>query len=198
MDDAPIVLGEDDVSNIVSSMTETEKENEFELAEVQPYLVSLEDAMMNFDTVVNVTQDMRHKLLKKMARALNDMEMETSFASDPDVFQAQSRFISEFRGLLNDIDTSSKNQINVKLKKSDIEAQHQSNFNAAEVLAYFRLQDRKPVEQVTANNLALPDEATIEQNIQQRFEQENLKIPETELELGGSNLPKHNQSEEDM
>lgn len=196
MDDAPLILGEKNID--LSALTEgdTTETPKLTLAPEQPYIAALEESMLHFDQSIATTQDMRRKILEKLLPSIESMEVETSFAADPDLFQAQSRFISEIRGLLNDIDTSAKTQVSVKLKKTDMDTQHQSSINAAEILAQLKLNNDILVKQVTAKNSTTLNEADIEKQIESRFIESGANIPETELEMGGSNLPAHNKEDE--
>ena len=154
-------------------------------------IVSLEEAMLELDNTQNTTQYIRTQMLRKLTPLVASLEVETNIAADPDLFQAQSRFISEVRGLLNDMDTSSKTHTAVKLKQSTLDTQKQSSVNAAELLAQLRLTNDLIVKQVTSNTRT-PTEDEIEQHLAKSYEAaDELTILDTELELGGSMLPRH-------
>ena len=97
-------------TNLVPSMEEVEKS-----------IVSLEQSMLEYDHATNETQELRRALVAKLMPAVMKLDLNVDASSDPDLVASQSRVIEQARQLLNDIDSSAKNHVNVKLKKSDIE-----------------------------------------------------------------------------
>lgn len=154
---------------------------------------SLERSMINFDSTVEYTSSIRDQMLAKLMKSFNDLQLETNSMADPDLMSAQSRLLEQIRGLLNDMDASTKNHVNIKLKKTDIDNQHQSNINAAELLAQLKLTNDNFTRQVTMHTIT-PSDSEIEARLAERIENatDMPDIPDTELEVGGSKLPAHN------
>lgn len=194
--DSLVLGGMEEPLEITPASETEEKKCSFILPEEQDYLKSLEDTMLHLDNSTTTTQSVRNQMLKKLLPVVDNLDIETGLASDPDLLQAQSRLVSEVRGLLNDIDSSAKSQVSIKLKKSDLDTQKQSSINAAEILSQLRLTNDLIVKQV-AGNPALPSKEEIEQHLEKEFASSELDIPDTELEVGGSMLPIHNQKDDD-
>lgn len=194
--DSLVLGGMEEPLEITPASEIEEKKSSFTLPEEQDYLKSLEDTMLHLDNSTTTTQSVRNQMLKKLLPVVDALDIETGLAADPDLLQAQSRLVSEVRGLLNDIDSSAKNQVSIKLKKSDLDTQKQSSINAAEILSQLRLTNDLIVKQV-AGNPTLPSKEEIEQHLENEFASSELDIPDTELEVGGSMLPIHNQKDDD-
>ena len=194
--DSLVLGGMEEPLEITPASEIEEKKSSFFLPPEQDYLKSLEDTMLHLDNSTSTTQSVRNQMLKKLLPVVDNLDIETGLASDPDLLQAQSRLVSEVRGLLNDIDSSAKSQVSIKLKKSDLDTQKQSSINAAEILSQLRLTNDLIVKQV-AGNPALPSKEEIEQHLEKEFASSELDIPDTELEVGGSMLPIHNQKDDD-
>lgn len=194
--DSLVLGGMEEPLEITPASETEEKKCSFTLPEEQDYLKSLEDTMLHLDNSTTTTQSVRNQMLKKLLPVVDNLDIETGLASDPDLLQAQSRLVSEVRGLLNDIDSSAKSQVSIKLKKSDLDTQKQSSINAAEILSQLRLTNDLIVKQV-AGKPTLPSKEEIEQHIEEEFASSELDIPDTELEVGGSMLPIHNQKDDD-
>ena len=194
--DSLVLGGMEEPLEITPASETEEKKCSFTLPEEQDYLKSLEDTMLQLDNSTTTTQSVRNQMLKKLLPVVDALDIETGLAADPDLLQAQSRLVSEVRGLLNDIDSSAKSQVSIKLKKSDLDTQKQSSINAAEILSQLRLTNDLIVKQV-AGNSTLPSKEEIEQHLEKEFASSELDIPDTELEVGGSMLPIHNQKDDD-
>ena len=76
---------------------------------------SLTDSMNKYDATVINTQIIRQKLTNKLLTDVMRMDLSEA-AKDADLFAAHAKMISETRGLLNDIDNSSRNHTAVKLR----------------------------------------------------------------------------------
>lgn len=189
-----LVLGgiEGDETPLETPTPEEERRCSFTLPPEQDYLKSLEESMLGMDNSTTTTQSVRNQMLKKLLPVVDALDMETGLAADPDLLQAQSRLLSEVRGLLNDIDSSAKSQVSMKLKKSDLDTQKQSSINAAEILAQLRLTNDLVIKQVAAKT-SQPTKEEIEQHLEEAYSSSELDISDTELEVGGSMLPIHNQ-----
>lgn len=194
--DSLVLGGMEEPSEITPASETEEKKCSFTLPEEQDYLKSLEDTMLHLDNSTATTQSVRNQMLKKLLPVVDALDIETGLAADPDLLQAQSRLVSEVRGLLNDIDSSAKNQVSIKLKKSDLDTQKQSSINAAEILAQLKLTNDIMIKQI-AGDTSAPSQEEIEQHLEKEFASSELDIPDTELEVGGSMLPIHNQNDED-
>ena len=120
-------------TNLVPSMEEVEKS-----------IVSLEQSMLEYDHATNETQELRRALVAKLMPAVMKLDLNVDASSDPDLVASQSRVIEQARQLLNDIDSSAKNHVNVKLKKSDIENNHQSNMEIAKLLQKIKIDVMNP------------------------------------------------------
>ena len=113
-------------------------------------------------------------------------------STDPDLFAAQAKMISEARGLLNDIDGSSKNHTAMKLKHKDSETQASVAFNAAELLSKIKLSVAGDV----GGSLVVDNSDEIEDLIAKQFDDPDSLVLDTELEMGGNMLPERKDSDD--
>ncbi len=88
--------------------------------------LSLQDALDNLDATTHSTQDIRKQLMVKFLPDILNLDLKQDSNKDPEVYTAKSRFLNEYRGLLTDIDNSSKSHAQIKLKQKDTEMQGQA------------------------------------------------------------------------
>lgn len=150
---------------------------------------SLTDSMNKYDATVVNTQIIRQKLTNKLLTDVMRMDLSEA-AKDADLFAAHAKMISETRGLLNDIDNSSRNHTAVKLKHKDTESQASMAFSAAELLSKIKAND------IQTSGTAFVDNSTeLEKLIENQFDDPGTVVLDTELEVGTSMLPKQNKEE---
>ena len=145
---------------------------------------SLTDSMNKYDSTVVNTQVIRQQLTNKLLTDVMRMDLSEA-AKDADLFAAHAKMISEARGLLNDIDNSSKNHTAVKLKQKDTESQASMAFSAAELLSKIRAGDLQ-----TSGTVFVDNSEEIEKLIENQFDDPGSVVLDTELEVGTSMLPK--------
>jgi hypothetical protein len=143
------------------------------------------------DTNVNV-QVIRQKLANKLLSDVMKMDLSVVASTDPDLFAAQAKMISEARGLLNDIDGSSKSHTAMKLKHKDSETQASVAFNAAELLSKIKLSVAGNVD----GSLVVDNSDEIEDLIAKQFDDPDSLVLDTELEMGGNMLPERKDSDD--
>lgn len=153
----------------------------------------LTDALKNLDETTEYTQDIRRTLINKFLDPVLNMDMTQDAKQDAEEYEAYNAMINTVRQLLNDVDTTTARHVNVKLKKIDLDQQRENNFDIAQLLASIKLTDTKWIQ---TNNKEKINYDDIENRLEEKFNELEDDILETELELGGSNLPKKEDEEE--
>lgn len=152
---------------------------------------SLVNSMKKYDETNINTQIVRQRLANKLLNDVMKMDLAVTAATDPDLFAAESKMISEARGLLNDIDNSSKNHVATKLKRKDSDTQASMAFNAAELLTKISI-SLKPQD---ASPVVSSDE--INQMIESQFDDPGTVVLDSELEVGNNKLPQPSKKEDE-
>lgn len=148
---------------------------------------SLQGSMKNFDDTTAATNELRYALINKFLPEIWSFDL-TDKSVDSETLQSQARFFSEVRQLLNDIDSSMKNHVTVKMKNVDMEHQHENTISPAELLAAIRL--KQPMQPIAGNR---PSADEVDRQLEARFKADGGEILDTELEMGGNNLPVGNE-----
>ena len=180
-----------DTVDLPKSANETDKKIAFCNSYQQDSQIdSLMASMSQYDKNTINTQLIRQTLANKLLNDVLKMDLNVVATTNPDLFAAQARMIAEARGLLNDMDTSSRNHTAIKLKQKDTETQADAVLNAAELLTKIKLT-------VAAEPAGVTQSAdVIEDAIMHQFEENGCVVPDTELEMGGNNLPHKKEEEE--
>ena len=114
------------------------------------------------------------------------LDLSVDASSDPDLVASQSRVIEQARQLLNDIDSSAKNHVNVKLKKSDIENNHQSNMEIAKLLQKIKIDVMNPND---PNRPLVQSEEELNKLLDKKCEENGCVVLDTELGMEDRQLP---------
>lgn len=146
-------------------------------------MISLDQSLSNFDNTTRITQDARKAMLDKFLPDLMSLDMRVDKFTDSEQHEAKSRFISEMRGLLNDMDNSAKRHTDTKLKQRDQEIAQANNINAAELLSQIKIGSVIQVPQPQES------EAEVQAKLEEKFKESGAEIPDTELETGNTELP---------
>ena len=164
----------------------TESNNNLEPTKeaVEAHLVTLNESMHEYDLRTAETQEMRRALLAKLFPQAMNLDMSVEAGTDPDLYAAQSRFLERVTSLLNDVDTSARNQVNMKLKQTDMENQNANTINAAEFLSQI-----KAAHGWIDNNTPVQTEEDIEKAAKAAFDDNHVAILDTEMEEGVNQLP---------
>ena len=162
-------------TNLVPSMEEVEKS-----------IVSWEQSMFEYDHATNEAQELRRALVAKLMPAVMKLDLNVDASSDPDLVASQSRVIEQARQLLNDIDSSAKNHVNVKLKKSDIENNHQSNMEIAKLLQKIKIDVMNPND---PNRPLVQSEEELNELLDKKCEENGCVVLDTELGMEDRHLP---------
>ena len=154
---------------------------------VQASLQTLNDSMLHFDDTTRSTQEIRRALVNKFLPDVMNLDMRVDRGTDPDLYQGQARFISEMRQLLNDLDSTAKNHVNVKLKRTDMEQQHANSIDPAAILAAIKL--NQPLQVNVTTTVPQPSKEEIAEKLEKQMQAAGDQILDTELEIGGNQLP---------
>ena len=154
---------------------------------VQASLQTLNDSMLHFDDTTRSTQEIRRALVNKFLPDVMNLDMRVGRGTDPDLYQGQARFISEMRQLLNDLDSTAKNHVNVKLKRTDMEQQHANSIDPAAILAAIKL--NQPLQVNVTTTVPQPSKEEITEKLEKQMQAAGDQILDTELEIGGNQLP---------
>ena len=154
---------------------------------VQASLQTLNDSMLHFDDTTRSTQEIRRALVNKFLPDVMNLDMRVDRGTDPDLYQSQARFISEMRQLLNDLDSTAKNHVNVKLKRTDMEQQHANSIDPAAILAAIKL--NQPLQVNVTATVPQPSKEEITEKLEKQMQAAGDQILDTELEIGGNQLP---------
>ena len=133
-----------------------------------------------------MTQELRRALVAKLMPAVMKLDLNVDASSDPDLVASQSRVIEQARQLLNDIDSSAKNHVNVKLKKSDIENNHQSNMEIAKLLQKIKIDVMNPND---PNRPLAQSEEELNELLDKKCEENGCVVLDTELGMEDRHLP---------
>ena len=148
---------------------------------------TIQDTMDNLDVTTATTQEIRKQLLARFLPDVLNLDMKVDPGTDPDLYASQARFLSEFKGLLNDVDTASRQHASTKLKQKDTETQAQAGFNVAEFLSKIKLTGGVPTSSGTIETTA-----EIDEKLEQRFAETGCVVLDTELTQGENMLPEKN------
>lgn len=153
---------------------------------------TLQASMERYDAAVTDTLATRQLLSNKFLGDILSLDMKDDPKADALMYQAKSKFIAEYRGLLNDIDNANRNHVGIKLKQKDLDNQQQANINAAELLRQVKLLGNiqtTEIDTATAN-------AQAEEKLEDIFEQNHMEVLDTEIVQGNGNLPELKTEEE--
>lgn len=153
---------------------------------------TLQASMERYDAAVTDTLATRQLLSNKFLGDILSLDMKDDPKADALMYQAKSKFIAEYRGLLNDIDNANRNHVGIKLKQKDLDNQQQANINAAELLRQVKLLGNI---QTTEIDTAAAN-AQAEEKLEDIFEQNHMEVLDTEIVQGNSNLPELKTEEE--
>ena len=155
-------------------------------------VTTLQASMERYDAAVTDTLATRQLLSNKFLGDILSLDMKDDPKADPLMYQAKSKFIAEYRGLLNDIDNANRNHVGIKLKQKDLDNQQQANINAAELLRQVKLLGNI---QTTEIDTAAAN-AQAEEKLEDIFEQNHMEVLDTEIVQGNGNLPELKTEEE--
>lgn len=189
--DKDVVIINDPYANLVHDEVEDDSEeiiNDQQITEP----VSLEQSMLDLDNVSNLTKNVRMQLLAKLTPTIMSMDIDLS-GDDIEEIEAKARTISEYRALINDLDSSAKNVLGAKLKLHGIESQ---NASSKVVAAALLSQINANLNAFTGRTNTSADLDDADALLEQRAEKENLVVLDTELEVGGHMLPKKKAKDE--
>lgn len=156
------------------------------LAQVENNLKTLQNSFDAYDAATVSTQEIRRQLMVKFLPEVMNLDMKVTDKTDPDLYASKTKLLDSFSKLLNDIDGSAKNHLSMKMKSQEQETNQLNAINAAELLS-----------QIKANRINLgaskvvQSESEIDEMVEKKFKNEGCIVLETELEMGGNNLPKH-------
>jgi hypothetical protein len=146
-------------------------------------IASLINSMKQYDKTSKRINIIRQQLAEKVVGSVLNMNLDLSANADADQTIAAAKLIAEARGILTDIDNSSRNHVTTKLKHKDSETQESLAFSAAEILTKIKLTgNNDPGSMVTTPQ-------NIDAAIDKQFEEKGCVILDTELEVGGNKLP---------
>lgn len=184
----PLIIG--DAPEVTENTTKENTSPVMQMPEIdessaEANLASLEDTMRNFDNTTHTTMTLRRALINKFLPEALNLDMQVTKATDPDMYQGQARFLSEVRQLLNDMDSTTKGHVQTKLKRVDLDQQRDNKIDPAALLAAIKL--TQPLE--INLNVVQPSHEEIDSKLEQRLAETGDSILDTELEMGGNNLP---------
>lgn len=151
---------------------------------------SLIDSMANYDSITIQTQDIRQQLVTKLLPEIVKADLSVTKLTDPELYAAQSKMLSEMRGLLTDMDTAARNHTSIKLKKTETEINANIAFSAADFLSQIKLNQGNIFD--TGSHVAQSKEE-IDALIEKQFEDNGSIVLDSELESGELQLPSQNE-----
>ena len=141
--------------------------------------------MLELEAATSNMQDIRKQLIAHIYPSILNMELDPNKSDDPEMYNAQARMIAEARQLLSDVETAQARLVTTKQKMKDGEVYAKTQqLNAAAFLASIKMTD------LPNNGSVTIDPAAISEQIDKRYSDGDFVIPDTELEVGGSMLPK--------
>lgn len=148
----------------------------------------LASAMLEMDRTAQITKQMRNQLLAVLTPAVMSADIDIKAKTlNSEAIEAQTKIISEYRALLNDMDSSSKANVSAKLKLEGIRSQN----NAANVVAANILsQISNAILTKTGRTIDSDELKNADDEIDSRLSSEHMEILDTEKEMGGHMLPK--------
>lgn len=161
-------------------------EAEPKIEDVEKSITTLADSMQAYDNTTLETQELRRALVNKIMPAILKIDLNIDDSTDPDLFASTSRFIEQGRQLLNDLDSAAKNQVNIKLKKTDLEQQKQSNLEIAKLLQQVKLDSWKAND---PNTPLVQNEAELAEALEHKCTEAGCVVLDTELDKEDRRLP---------
>lgn len=155
-------------------------------------VTTLQASMERYDAAVTDTLATRQLLSNKFLGDILSLDMKDDPKADALMYQAKSKFIAEYRGLLNDIDNANRNHVGIKLKQKDLDNQQQANINAAELLRQVKLLGNIQTTEIDTSAA----NAQAEEKLEDIFEQNHMEVLDTEIVQGNGNLPELKTEEE--
>lgn len=156
-----------------------------DLVKEHTQLSTLNESMDAYDELTSTTQTLRRVMLDKFLPDALNLDMSVNANTDALMYKSQAAFVAEVRQLLNDVDASAKNHVSIKLKRVDLEQQQANHIDPAELLKAIKL--TRPIQvNITSPQ---PSVEEIETKLEERLAAAGGEILDTELELGGNQLP---------
>lgn len=154
--------------------------------DVEKSLTTLADSMLAYDNTTLETQEMRRAMVSKLMPAILKIDLNIDDTTDADLLASKSRFIEQGRQLLNDLDSAAKNQVNIKLKKSDLEQQKQSNLEIAKLLQQVKLDAWKVND---PNTPVVQNETELAEALETKCTEAGCVVLDSELDKEDRRLP---------
>lgn len=178
------------VDQVQEKDIDTEVKDNFKEVDVEDY--SLEQSMREYDQTTKDTQSFRRQVLDDMKNSMSIMRV--TIEDGDKMITAKLSYLSQLRELLNDIDNAARNNTTIKLKKSAIEEQHQSNINVVEILSKISLNNQASWAAGDVNHPVYKDEQALAQALANATS--NEVISDAELEMSDGMLPRPKEKDE--
>lgn len=147
--------------------------------------LSLTESLADMDSTLQTTSDFRSKMIGELGAKLSTMDFTVDEKSDPDLVQAKARLLSEFRQLMNDHDSNKVTRVKILSKQKDLEDANRARISAVDILCQISLnQKRETPMDVPNKNIE-----EVEAQIDKVLKDQGCIVLDTELEMGGNQLP---------
>lgn len=103
------------------------------LPEVAAICSSLEEDILQVDSVFNHTRTIRQRVIERIETAVMTMEIDPD-RDDAETFSSKMRAVEALSSLLNDQEKNVINRANIKLKKKDSDQAHALGINVVELM----------------------------------------------------------------
>ena len=168
------------------------------MEEVQASLMDISEIMLKQETRATKTQVLRERLLDNLTPVVMSMKISPNDKGwGVDDSLARTSILSEYRSLLNDMESSDKNLLNSRIKLKDIETAKNNGITAAEFFAQLKLHGQGQNASGTVV-VEQPSQAEIESKLNKILDEGNLVISDSELTIGGNQLPREENDSEDQ
>lgn len=145
-----------------------------------------------YERSVQDMQEKRKQVMTRMEEAFDPLYFLPSANSDPDIGVIKTKFLEQYRQMLNDYEASERNLINTKLKKKDTDSSSLQAGNFADFLKSIKFSNGVPMEEHTKLT-----QEELNKIMDKQFEERGCVVLDTELEESDRHLPSTTDASDD-
>lgn len=152
--------------------------------DIQNTASNVDDNLETYERSVQDMQEKRKQVMTRMEEAFDPLYFLPSANSDPDIGVIKTKFLEQYRQMLNDYEASERNLINTKLKKKDTDSSSLQAGNFADFLKSIKFSNGVPMEE----HSKLTQEE-LNKIMEEEFKERGCIVLDTELEEADRHLP---------
>ena len=152
----------------------------------------VDNNLETYEQSVKEMQGKRKQVIDRMEETFDSLYFSPSANSDPDVGVVKTKFLEQYRQMLNDYETAERNLINTKLKKKDTDNSSMQAGNFADFLKSIKFSNGVPMEEHTKLT-----QQELNKIMDKQFEERGCIVLDTELEESDRHLPPTSTTDDD-